>query len=377
LVSHFFASTPMQSVLPSAATVTFPPPLSASCLRVGARPPDLVPYPATVLLGGRQLIKVDLATDALTPVGPCRTPEKDQWILPMRGVRVVVTEAMHRRIMLTDGSGYTTDLSPGSFAGAVVARGRHLLVAQQLRRTKASITYRLSSYTTSGWLTSRVTATAASSGRVGRLVGLYGIKLIADTRAGVLAYLDDALVLLNPATGKVTRTIGRNVAALGVGSNELAWESGAPLTWARGQPHGFMECTTTCPPLKVTNLRSWQTVNYPEPASAHLFRSATFSPNGRLVALAADHVPVGTVTILNLHTGATTVVRIADHYGPQTIAWTPDGNALILTVNTKRSLLLMVWHRRDGSLTTAASLTGEIQSPSTLDVMGRSLDAWR
>jgi len=376
-------SSPTSSTPPRGTPTVTPATLSA-CLHAGEPPAHAVPYPATVLIGGSQVLKVDLETGTVTAFGLCR-PATQQTPLPVRGARVVwfVSAGGSTRVQLTDRAGNRTVIEPlrsphhRAWLDGVYVSGRgRLVLAERVNPLKPSHIDSMVTYDATGAVVSSTTMTR----------GLSPFTLPTRTAHRSFASTNHDLVSLDLRTGTaVHRIVNGRRPVIGWSPRLLAWQRGeGRFRQIPGKPKGLMACSTTCAPIQVTDVVTGRTRSYPGSASGIPYETARFSPDDKLIAFTTIDTPRATVGIVNLHDHLTTTIPVAEHHAALAVAWTPDAQALIIAETTQTTTRLLVWHRNDGTVTTAASLDGTPGSPWgvwdrngwALQVLDPTLGAW-
>ena len=332
----------------------------------------LVGSPYSVIVGGRQLVKVDLASGIGHLIGSCTSTV--QTIVPVRGARVVSRYGADgsATTAITNSTGLTLTIVARNSAEAFAATNGGLIIARQ---TFVGAGGHLDFYGINGARLSTLAVAPVSA------------VLPYETAGGVAAFAPGSntrLVLLNPTTGLTSRIIGFSDALLGADQNDLAWLAGELESRLVSDAAEIpLRCIAGCPPLEITDAVTGQTHSYPPLASGQVFTAARFSPDGHHVALTTADVPNSrdhaSVTVLNLQTGARITVNgirsASDPFGPA-IDWSPDGRAVVIADTTSTQLRVLVWDYTANKLSVAATLVGDTTG-TTLHVIGPTLDAWK
>jgi hypothetical protein len=344
------------------------------CL-VAAAESGRVASPYRVLVGGRQVLEVDLATGAATPQGSCGSAGTRNTVLPVRGARVVSTLQPDQStgvITVTDPAGRTRTIPTGNDVDSFVSVDGRLVI---VRQTSLGSSAHLDTYDVNGRRVSTLTTVPVT------------VILSYDTVGGIAALSPDPnsqMALVDPIHGNIRRVFGPTNYFLGADQHQFAWLPGSnPVAFSSSDGHYPMTCQGgACPPLEVTDAGTGATRDYPPLVSGRVFTSAVFSPDDTQVALAiaddADMPGGASVTVLTLATGATTTIPGIHSAGNRTapsVSWTPDSRSLVIADTDAGRMRLMIWHRSDGSLTQAATLVGD-PTGASLQVIGPTLEAW-
>jgi hypothetical protein len=309
--------------------------------------PSYGPRGLRILVDGAAPGIVDAASGSFAPVPGLRLDGYSTARLAPAGDRIVAT--IHR-----DGAETTTAFLLGS-DGQSSRLGEDILV-QPLRDGRLLLLR---------WVRGEIETAATvvtARGRVQRSWSTHGL-LVAhrDTAHGLVVTralshqgAPTDLLLLDPDTGRVVRTIGPVASCVGVSDTLAAWT-----------PSG---CDDDCV-LTVSNLESGEPVVFTLP-NGRAPQFAAFSPDGRRLALSfmGLHPEVGHsfrdlrgfVAVLDMPTG--TLTRLPGLYTQikhaAGIGWSRDGRVLVLYAGWPDHARLAFWHPRHGLLVLPTVLSG-------------------
>ncbi len=369
-------------------------PVTGECLTITPTP-GRVASPYSVLIGGRQILRVDLGNGSSSAVTSCG----HQWqqVIPVVGARVLWNRSG------TTSQAISFDGPAGSVTIPVDPQDRETLPYQAangdllvLRNGGAGrppqVKSQIETYAADGHLTS---TTVIADGDSLFMASTVGGLLVLEHPGPSTDDKPERYALVDPRTGAVTATLFAAAEVIRADARRIAWMKDDDL--ARHEIGGgsvIPQCNGDCPDLQVTDLATRATRTYSLPHAGGVFTQGSFSPDGSLLALSVPVSLTGdrqtTVTILDLRSGSVvgSVPGIGALEGapnehppswldqPAAMSWTPDSKALVLGDFSASRLQLRVWHR-DGSRTTqAVTLSGDLDGTS-FQVIGPSLAAWQ
>ncbi len=364
---------PAGSPIASPSPTVQPEPLYNRCLDVAATT-HRVGYPETVLIGGRQLLRVDLATGKLTSLGPCHGLETASMPIPMSGARATWTAlAFKQPTLRIAGPVGVSTIRPVAheYSFAIPDADGDLLRVRVPNATGARI--RVETYGPDGHMKGAMVTAPDVTGVFGSTVaGLLG-SVAAPKHL-------TRLVLLDPKTGRVLRTIGVARWFMGADRTHVAW---FPVS-----RHDVVDsdavvrrCKPVCAALRVTDLLSGTTRSYGAIRSNTVTSLISFSPQGAwmlAIQIAPHHNLATMVSVIRLSDGAQNVLPglhlPIDATDPRA-SWSTDGRALVIANVVRTHAHLLVWHE-DNTLTPAATLVGDPYR-LTVQVIGPGLTAWQ
>lgn len=358
-------------LVPHRAAPSTPPVLT--CL-VADGTPGPAALPGRVLLGGRQIVVVDLATGRSVPAGDCGAVGSTERAVPVTHAQVTMGGPMDA-VSIVDASGQRTTIGTDhSLTEAYPTPDGGFLVVRDNYPTTPDAT--LLRYDSNGSQVSGPTKVPESV--------VFAVEGVVDT--GIAAGGNTDLYIVDPATGAVLRVLDRfttwGVAASG---HLIAWlphydKETVEFTADKQIP---LRCTPSCQPIAIYDTRTGTTREYPSTTpDGRLYTSAAFSPDGTRLALATADDPAShdgsTVAVLDLASGATTLmpgIPSQGQPGGPSLTWLPGGASLIVAGTTQTGAQLLVWHPGDSTLRPAVTLTGDATS-ATVSALGQDDTAW-